>query len=300
MPNSPLNYHHLQLFWAVVQEGGVTRAGARLGLTQSTISGQLRLLEEALGVKLFEREGRRLVLTEAGKVTHRYADEIFSLGRELREVVRGEALSHPVLNVGLSDTLPKAVAHRLLQGVLLVAPRPRLVCVEDRTERLLDELALHKLDVVLADAPMPANHRIRAFHHHLGASPLTWMAAPKLASRLAVDFPRSLDGSPVLLPTPAAAVRRRIDLWLEGQGLRPEIVAEFDDSALMKTFGQSGAGAFPVPLAVVELVAQQYGVAPIGTTPVEEELYAITVERRIRNPAVAAITEAARRALTRS
>ena len=295
MPPAPeLNYHHLRLFWAVVKEGGVARAGARLGLSQPTISGQLRTLAETVGAPLFSRVGRGLELTDTGRVVFRYADEIFALGRELGAVLADGAVDHPVVTVGLSDAVPKLLAHRLLEPVLGLPNRPRLVVIEDRTERLLAELALHRLDVVLADAPMQPAHKVKAWHHRLGETRVVCCAAPKLAARLRPNFPASLDGAPLFLPTETAAVRHALDLWLDEIGARPDVVAEFDDSALMKTFAASGTAAFFVNEAVLDAVLQQYGVEVVGAVDaVRERYFAISVERRVRNPAVMALMSAA-------
>lgn len=289
-----LNYHHLRLFWAVVKEGGVARAGRRLGLSQPTISGQLRTLAEQVGTPLFSRTGRTLELTDTGRIVFRYADEIFSLGRELSAVLALGGVDHPVVTVGVADSVPKLLAHRLLAPVLALPVRPRLVVHEDRTERLLAELAVHRLDVVIADTPMNPSQKVKAWHHRLGEAPVVCVAVPELAARLRPDFPRSLDGAPILLPTEQAAVRHALDLWLEELGLRPDIVAELDDSALMKTFGASGAGAFFVNEAVLAGVTESYGVEPVGTVEaVRERYFAISVERRVRHPAVVALMTAA-------
>ncbi|MDP2306986.1 MAG: LysR family transcriptional regulator [Pseudomonadota bacterium] len=289
-----LNFHHLRLFWAVVKEGGVARAGKRLGLSQPTISGQLRTLADQLGTPLFSRSGRSLQLTDTGRVVFRYADEIFSLGRELQAVVAGGGADHPLVTVGVSDAVPKMLTHRLLEPVLKLPQRPRLIVIEDRTDRLLAELAVHRLDVVLADTPMLPTHKVKAWHHRLGEAPVVCCAVPDLAARLRLDFPRSLEGAPLLLPTEQAAVRHALDLWLEELHIRPDVVAELDDSALIKTFGASGAGAFFVNEAVVTDVERQYGVERVGTVEsVRERYFAISVERRVRNPAVVALMAAA-------
>ncbi|MES2640353.1 MAG: LysR family transcriptional regulator [Myxococcota bacterium] len=289
-----LNYHHLRLFWAVVKEGGVARAAKRLGLSQPTVSGQLRTLAEQVGTPLFTRAGRTLELTDTGRVVFRYADEIFSLGRELAAVLAQGGVDHPVVTVGVAEAVPKMLAHRLLAPVLLLPQRPRLVVHEDRTDRLLAEVAVHRLDFVLTDTPMHPAIKVKAWHHGLGESPVVCVAEPALAARLRPSFPASLDGAPLLLPTEQAAVRRSLDVWFEENGLRPDIVAELDDSALMKTFGASGAGAFFVSEAVLPAVEALYGVERVGAVPaVRERYYAISVERRVRHPAVVALMEAA-------
>ena len=293
-PPSELNLHHLRLFWAVVKEGGVARAGKRLGLSQPTISGQLRTLSEHVGAPLFSRSGRGLQLTDTGRLVFRYADEIFTLSRELAAVVAGGAVAHPVLNVGVADVVPKLIAHRLLAPVLALPSGPRMVVVEDHTDNLLAELAVHRLDVVLTDAPMRPSLMVKAWHHRLGQAPVVCCALPALAASLRADFPASLHGAPVLLPTPLATVRHALDAWFDELGIRPLRVAEFDDSALLKTFAGSGAGACFVNAAVADEVCRLHGVERVGTVEgVREEYYAISVERRVRHPAVVAIMAAA-------
>lgn len=294
-----LNYHHLFYFWTVVREGGVSKASRRLGLTQSTVSGQLRTLEESLGVKLYERAGRELVLTDAGQTAFRYAEEIFSLGREFQDVVRGRAVPHATrVTVGIAEVVPKLVAFRLLEPILSMPARPRLVCVEDAPDRLLADLAVHRLDIVLTDAPMHPAVKVRAWHHLLGECGVTFLAVPGIAERLAPGFPRSLDRAPMLLPNEPSALRRSLELWFDAEGVRPDVVAEGDDSALMKTFAQAGAGVVAAPRAIEGDVTRQYGLAPVGRTEaVHERYYAITVERRIRHPALVEVARAAPRVL---
>lgn len=294
------NYHHLHLFWSVVREGGVGKAARRLALTQSTVSTQLRTLEASVGTPLFDRVGRELVLTEAGRTAFAYAEEIFALGSELEAVLRGGPGTAPNrLAVGLSDAVPKTIASRLLAAVLTMPDAPRLVVHEDRTGRLLGELANHQLDVVLTDAPMHPGMRVRAFHHPLGETGVRFCAAPALAARLRPGFPGSLQGAPLLLPTEHAAVRHPLDLWFEAQNVAPRVVAEVDDPALLKPLARTGLGAFAVPAAVVAEVCETYGVEEFGhTDEVRERFYAITVERRVRHPALLALTAAATRMLT--
>lgn len=293
-PLTELNLHHLRLFWAVVKEGGVAQASRRLGLSQPAVSGQLRTLAEQVGAPLLERAGRTVQPTDLGRLVYRYADEIFGLSAELAAMLSGGGVDQPVVTVGVSDVVPKMLAHRLLEPVLQLSPRPRLVVVEDRTDLLLGELAIHRLDVVLTDAPMRPGLMVKAWHHRLGVAPLVCCAAPALAARLRPDFPRSLDGAPVLLPTSHAIVRHGIDAWFDELAVRPEVVAEFDDSALLKTFAASGAGAFFVSDAVADDVVALYGVERVGGVPsIIEQYYAISVERRVRNVAVAAIMSAA-------
>jgi LysR family transcriptional activator of nhaA len=291
-----LNFHHLRLFWAVAHEGNLTHASRKLHLTPQTVSTQIRDLEETLGEKLFLREGRRLVLTDVGLIALRYADEIFSVGYEFLETLRGQPTGGPIrLSVGVVDVMPKLVAHRLLEPALQLDEPVRIVCREGPFESLLAQVAIHKLDVVLSDAPIPPAVSIRAFNHLLGSCGVTFMAAVGLANRLRRGFPRSLDRAPALLPCDGTVLRSGLDEWFDQKGIRPVVVGEFEDSALLKVFGQEGVGFFPVPTVVVDRVAQQYEVEHIGETDeVYERFYAISVERRVRHPAVAAVCDSAR------
>jgi LysR family transcriptional activator of nhaA len=296
-----LNYHHLLYFYTVAREGSVARASQVLRLAQPTLSGQIRKLEHALGEKLFERRGRGLVPTEMGRIAFRYAEEIFSLGAELMDTLRGRPTSRaPRLHVGISDVLPKLVAHRLLAASHLHEQGVRLVLREGKTEDLLAALAAQHFDLVITDAPLPPQLKVRAFNHLLGESTVTLFAAPALARRYRARFPRSLDGAPFLLPTDSCALRRPLDQWLRDHALRPQVVAEIEDSALLKVFGQHGAGVFAAPTVVAGEVKRQYGAQAIGVAAgVHERFYAITVERRITHPATAAIAAAARERLFR-
>ncbi len=292
-----LNYHHLLYFWTVVKEGGVSRAAEKLRLAQPTVSAQVKLLEEMVGDKLFERQGRRLVLTESGRLVHRYADEIFGIGRELLETLKGRpTVGRPLeLTVGVANAVPKLIVHRLLQPAFSGEQPVHLVCREDSTEALLAELATHALDVVFADRPAPSHVRVRVFSHLLGESDTTFFAAGPLAAKLRRRFPRSLNDAALLLPTPASAHRGALDQWFDKEDLHPRVVAEFDDSALMKTFGQGGGVAFPAPSVIAREIARQYGVQPIGrVSSVRERYYAISAERRLKHPGVLAITNAAK------
>jgi LysR family transcriptional activator of nhaA len=294
-----LNYHHLLYFWTVAREGSVVRAGELLSLTQPTISGQIRALERALGEKLFIRAGRGLALTEMGRTVYAYAEEIFSLGRELLDTVRGRPTGRPIrLVVGVADVLPKLVAYRLL-GPALRLPEPvRLVCREDSPDQLVAELAMHRLDLVLSDTPIGPGLSVRAFNHLLGECGVSVFGAPRLAAAHRRRFPRSLDGAPMLLPLPGTAVRRSLDDWFEAQGMRPAVVGEFEDSALLKVFGQSGAGLFCAPSVLEAEVRRHYRVRRLGRIEaVRERFYAISAERRLKNPAVVAICDAARHEL---
>jgi LysR family transcriptional activator of nhaA len=281
-----LNYNHLLYFWTVVREGGITRAAEALHLTPQTISGQLRVLEEQIGGQLFERVGRRLQPTELGRIVQRYADDIFSLGSELARVVRGAPpRGQMVLSVGVADEVPKLIAYRMLEPVVRMTPPARLVCIEGTLDRLLSELAVHRLDVV----------NVRAYSHLLGECDLAVFGAPALAKRYRTKFPRSLDQAPWLLPTPHSPARRALDQWFDSLDITPAIVGEFDDSALIKAFGEAGVGIFCAPDAISAEVRRQCRVQLIGrTADVRPRFYAISIERRIRHPAVAEITSQAR------
>ena len=291
-----LNYHHLLYFWTVAREGSIARASATLRLAQPTISAQLRTLEEHLGEKLFDRRGRGLVLTETGRVAFRYADEIFSLGRELLDVVKGRSpgrLLH--LRVGISDVVPKLVAHRLLEPAMRLSEAVRIVCHEDHLDALLARLALHELDLVISDAPIGPHVKVRGFSHALGECGVHVFGASKLAAARRRGFPGSLDGAPMLLPTEGSALRRSLDAWFEQRGIRPLVVGEFEDSALLKTFASQGAGLFAGPSAIDREICAQYAVKVVGPLEgVTERFYAISAERRLTHPAVRAITETAR------
>lgn len=292
-----LNHHHLLYFWTVATEGSIARASEVLHLTPQTISAQIKSLEESVGQPLFERRGRNLVPTDAGQVVRRYADEIFGLSRELLDTLKGRKVGRALqLRVGLSDALPKLVCHRLLEPAMHIGEPVQLLCREEGVERLLAQLALHQLDLVLNDAPMPAHVHVRAFNHLLGQCGVVWMAAPSLAKQARRRFPTSLETLPLLLPTADSALRRSLDVWFERTGMQARnIVAEIADSALLKAFGEAGDGIFPVVDVIAETVARHYGVQVVGrANDVTESFYAITIERRIRNPAVAAICETAR------
>ena len=294
-----LNYHHLLYFYTVAKEGSVARAAQVLRLAQPTLSGQIHKLEHVLDEKLFERRGRNLVLTEMGRVAYRYADEIFSLGRELTDTLRGRPTTRaPRLQVGIADVVPKLVTHRLLAAARLGEEGVQLVLREGKSHDLLAALAAQEFDLVISDAPLPPDVKVRAFNHPLGESTVTWFASPMLAKRHRAKFPKSLDGAPVLLPTENTVLRRSLDQWFREIDVRPRIVAEIEDSALLKVFGQHGAGAFAAPSIVAAEVAQQYGVRRLGVaSSVIERFFAITVERRITHPAIAAIAAAARQQL---
>lgn len=291
-----LNYHHLLYFWTVAREGSIAKACDKLHLAQPTISSQLGKLEQQMGGKLFERAGRSLRLTELGKTVYEYADEIFTLGQELTDAVRGQRAGQPLrLAVGISDVLAKLLAYRLLVPALRLTESVRVVARAGKFEDLLTELVSFDLDIVLSDAPITSSSRIKAFNHLLGECGVTFFGSQELAARYAEGFPASLTDAPLLLPPASSVARRAIDQWLDEQGLRPCIVGEFHDSALMKVFGQEGLGLFPAPSAIEEGVCRQYAVQPIGRIPeIRERFYAISVDRRLRHPAVIKISQAAK------
>lgn len=289
-----LNYRHLYFFWIVAKEGSITQAADRLGLAIQTISTQLSLLEQAIGKSLFAPQGRRLALTEAGRIALHYADQIFLLGEQLQEALAESDLTPTMrLTVGISDSLPKLIASRLLQAALHLQDRVKLVCYEDRFESLLGDLSVHKLDVVLTDRPVHSGTTLRVFSHLLGESDLMLFGVPELARKYQPGFPDSLHGAPMLLPTRNNAIRARIDHWFDTHGLRPDIVGEFDDNALLNTFGRNGLGLFPAPSALAGDVEKQFGAMPVGElSHVREQFYAISNERKIKHPAVEAILSA--------
>ncbi|MEW5787141.1 MAG: transcriptional activator NhaR [Pseudomonadota bacterium] len=296
-----LNFKHLHYFFAAAKFGGVNRAAERLHLTPQTLSGQISQFEERLGVALFNRDGRRMELTENGKLALSYAEEIFQVSAELEALLSGgpHDLAIP-FRVGIADVVPKSIAHQLLVPVLALAEPVRLICHEDRLERLLADLAIHRLDMVLADRPMPPGLDVKGYSHPLGECGVAFFATPDLAARLGEDFPACLDGAPMLVPGEDSALRAPLMRWLERRGLRPHVIAEFDDSALMKAFGQSGSGVFPAPAAMALEIEAHYGVVPLGQTEdMQERFFAISAERRLSHPAVVAVSDAARAGLFR-
>jgi LysR family transcriptional activator of nhaA len=291
-----LNYHHLLYFWVVAREGSIAGATRKLNLTQPTISAQLRQLEESLGEKLFEKAGRGLVLTEAGRIALRYADEIFALGRELRDTLRDRPTGRPVrVTIGIADVVPKLVAYRVLRPAFSLTAEIEMVCREASSEVLLGLLGQHEVDLVITDAPA-AGTPLRAYNHLLGESGTTFFAAPALSASVKKSFPRSLDGAPLLLPGQGTQIRRALELWLDATGIAPRRVGEFDDLALMTAFGRAGTGIFPAPTAIEREIETEYNVRVVGRLPeVRERFYAVSAERKIKNPIVSAITSAARR-----
>jgi len=294
-----VNYKHLHYFWVVAKEGSIARASERLHLTPQTISGQLSLLEEYLGISLFSRVGRNLALTETGRLVLSYADEIFSLGGELEELVHQLPASLPqTLRVGVVDVVPKSIAHRILAPALKMPEPVRMICRESSLDTLLSELAVHRLDLVLADRRIPSTVSTRGFSHKLGECAVSFFATEKLKKHLKGKFPQCLDRAPLLLPSSDNQLRSAIDQWLDKLRIYPRVVAEFDDSALMKVFGQEDAGVFIAPAAIEAEVESQYNAVCIGRADeLKERFYAISVERRVLHPVVAAIMETARESL---
>ncbi len=289
-----LNFRHLYYFWVVAKEGGVTRAAERLGVAVQTISMQLALLEKSIGKSLLAPQGRRLVLTEAGRLALSYADQIFLLGEQMQEELAEDDVGRSMrLTVGLSDSLPKLIAFRLLEPAMHLPKRVRMECYDGKFESLLADLALHKLDVVLTDRPVISGTSLRVSSYSLGESQTLLFGIQALADRHSDNFPDSLNGAPLLLPTRNNAIRGRLDQWIERHNLRPDVVGEFEDSALLKTFGRNGLGMFPAPAALKDDILEQFNAVPVGElTQVREQYFAISTELKIRHPAVEAILSA--------
>lgn len=297
-----LNYKHLHYFRTVAKAGAINRAAEKLHLTPQTLSGQLSAFEQRLGVALFRRTGRRLELTDAGHTALTYADEIFQVGAELEEALQNRAAA-PVrpFRVGIADVVPKAIAYQLLAPALTLAEPVRLVCKEDRLEQLAAALSIHRLDMVLADRPLPSTMDVKGYSHLLGECGIAFLAAPAIAASAGGDFPAKLHGAPLLVPGEDSALHGPLLRWLERRGVQPAVVGEFDDSALMSAFGQAGAGVFPVPLSTADEVMRQYAVVEVGRTQeIRERFFAISVERRLSHPAVVAVSEAARQRFQRA
>ncbi|HXV68425.1 MAG TPA: transcriptional activator NhaR [Nitrospira sp.] len=294
-----LNYHHLLYFWSVAKHGTVAKACEELRLAQPTISAQIRVLEDTLGEKLFVRSGRRLVLTEMGRVAFKYAEDIFSLGHDLMNTIKGLGSGRPVrLAVGIVDVVPKLVASQLLKSAFTYSPSIRMVCWEDKLDKLLADLAIHGLDLVIADTPAPPTIKVKAYNHLMGESGVTLFATRTLTRRYRRNFPQSLRGAPILLPTSNAMLRRQMDEWLARHDLRPTLIGEFEDSATLKAFGQEGYGLFPGSTVMEEEICRQYRVHVVGQlNSLKQHFYAITVERRLTHPAVLAVVRSARREL---
>ncbi len=299
MSDDWLNYHHLLYFWTVAHEGSVTRASEKLHLSQPTISGQLKKLEESLGEKLYTRVGRDLVLTDIGKTVYRYADEIFSIGRELVDTVKERPTGRGIrLVVGLPQVLPKLIAFRLLEPVLQMKEKVQIVCREGSMPDLLTRLATHELDVVFADSPASPLVSVRAFNHSLGECGIGLFGIPALCEEYKAGLPGCLSGAPFILPTEGTLMRRSVDQWIDEAQLYPQVVGEMDDTALMKVFAEAGVGFIPAPMAIAAEIEAQFGLHLVLELPgAVERFYAITVQRRLQHPAVLAISQAAKNAL---
>lgn len=294
-----LNYHHLYYLWIVGREGSIARACDKLFLAQPTVSEQIRSLERSLGEKLFEKKGRSLALTEAGQVVFRYADEIFSLGRELVDTLKDRPTGRPIrCTVGVADVLPKLVVYRLLRPVMEMPETIHLICREGPPESLISDLALHEIDLVLADAPISPQWKVKAYSHLLGECGVSILAKGPISAAVRRRFPQCLDGAPFLMPDVRTTLRRSLDAWFDEQAIRPRVRAEFADSALLSVFGQIGLGFFAAPTVIEGDLRRQYRVQVVGRIDaVRERFYAISVERRIRNPAVAVMADAAKKSL---
>ncbi len=290
-----LNYHHLRYFWATVKEGGVTRASRRLHVSQPTVSSQIRELEDVLDQPLLNRESQKLALTDAGRICYRYAEQIFELGRDMVDELNGQPPGRAfALTVGLATAVPKPLVHQLLTPALGLPALTRVQCFDDRLEHLIDGLVSHELDLVLADAPLPPMRRHRVCNHLLGESAVHFVATAPLAAAARGDFPRSLAGVPMLLPTQNTSLRRSLEAWFAARGITPRVVGEFDDPALMQVFGEAGAGVFPVVAALESHARLRGGMCVLGPADgVVERFYAIAAERRVRHPAVVAIASGA-------
>lgn len=295
-----INYQHLQYFWVVAREGSIAKATKVLGLTQPTISVQIHALERALGEQLFARRGRNLVLTDVGQTVHRYAEEIFALGKELSDALDGRPSGRPLrFAVGVSDSLPKLTAFKLLQPALtLAAPALHVIVRTDKVERLLGDLSIHALDLVLSDTPIAPTLKLRAFSHLLGESGVTIFGTEALARKHRRGFPKSLDGAPFLLHGETSALRRSFEQWCTTQGIRPVAVAEIEDVAILQVFGQEGLGLFAAPTVAEPFLRRQYGVHVVGRLPqVKERFFAISADRKYQHPGIVAISDAARETL---
>ncbi len=292
-----MNYHHLRIFWTVAREGSLRAAAAKLHLTQPTMSTQIHQLEDSLGEPLFQRSGRKLILTAAGRMALEYAEEIFGLGAELQAAFGQGMESKPNrLNVGIVDSLPKLIARELLRPVFARVSSVRLVCHEGVLEDLALRLKQHRLDVLLTDTQISGEIAQGTFHHKLGTCGISLCAAPTVARRFGKKFPHSLEGAPFLLPTPAMPLRRELDAWFHREGIMPRIVAEFDDTALLKDFAADGIGIAPIHQNVLQQAQESYGLAVLGAVKgIRAEFYAVSVERKVKSEAILAITERERR-----
>ena len=294
-----INYNHLLYFWTVAREGSITRASEVLHITPQTISGQLKLLEETIGNPLFQRQGRGLILTDTGQVVNIYAEEIFSLGSELTQRLKNKTPDGPLeLNVGVVDSIAKLITYKILEPALESSDPIRIICFEGNLEKLLSDLAVHKLDLVLSDRPMPTGLSVKAYNHLLGESTISFFSQNRLATRYKKKFPQSLDGAPLLAPVKTNVLRRSLEDWFDQIEVQPKIVAEFHDSALLKAFGSAGTGVFPSPTVISDQVEYMYHAKVLGTVDdLKETYYAISPERKLKHPGVMRITEEARERL---
>lgn len=291
-----LNYHHLMYFWTVAREGSIARASEVLHLTPQTISGQLKLLEESVGEALFHRSGRSLSLTETGQTVRQYADEIFSLGAELTQRIRSKDPGMPEsLNVGVVNSIAKLITYRMIEPAMSMDTPVRVICTEGPLDTLLGELAVHHLDLVISDRPVPTGLNVKAYSHPLGSSDVAFFGRPSMVEHYLPDFPHSLQGAPVLLPASGTTLRRKLDEWFDLHDVAPKIAVECDDSALLKAFGEAGRGLFPAPAAISTQIEQMYRCSPLGLIDqVTESYFAISPERKLKHPAVTSITRTAR------
>ena len=294
-----LNYHHLHYFWRVVRAGGVTQAAKELHVSSPAVSAQLKELQDFVGEPLFSRAGRKLVLTEMGRTVFDYAEDIFSLGRELIDTMRNRPTGRPLrVDIGVADVLPKMIARWLIQPALTLRESVRIVCREASADQLVARLASLELDVVLSDSPAEPSRVSRAYNHELGTSGITFVGIGQVMQRVKGRFPECLGGVPMLLPADNTALRRDLDYWFDNRNIHPNIVGEFEDFALLRAFAQSGVGVFPVPSVFVHDLRKQDKIVRIGSTDeVKMKFYAISAERKIKHPAVAAICETARQQL---
>ena len=294
-----LNYHHLRYFWAVAKEGGLTKAAAKLHVSQPTISAQIQALEGVLGEKLFRRAGRNLALTDTGQHVLGFAEEIFLLGQDLLNTVKQRPTTRPLrLSLGVADALPKLVTCRILEPVFRLPQPVQVSCWETRVSDMLLELAAYRMDVLLADEPASSGVASNVFNHFLGESDVTFCAMPALAAKLRRGFPKSLHGAPALLPMSNSGLRRSLEKWFQARGVRPRLVGEFEDPALVNILALQGLGFMSVPSIVAKEVVRRYGFRLIGRSrECQQQFYAITAERKLTHPAVLAITSGARQQL---
>lgn len=291
-----LNYHHLYYFWLTVKTGTIAAAAESLHLARPTVAAQIKDLENSVGQKLFEKQGRGLVLTDFGKEVHQYAEDIFAIGHELHEFIKtGNRGNRKRFVIGLPDVVPKHIAFELLTPALHAKDRSRIICLEGKFSQLLADLAFHKLDLIISDSPAPPTLEFKVYNHKLGECGMSILAAPALSKKFRKGFPKSLTDAPILLPTERTAVRRSLDIWMNENEIFPDIVAEFEDSALLKVFGQAGEGIFPVPTAIENTIKKQFGVHLVGRIPeILNKFYAISAEKRVQHEATTLVVNQAR------